>query len=146
MRPLVLALTGLASAPVHAADLQPKTVTAFNRYVMLTESRLDKAGEPFLWVDAKPETARRTAIETLRRGEFVIEPVVTQDAGRSVDIPDGLVHHWIGVVFAPGVTIDRRSRCSRTTTGTRTSTSPTWRAPNWSVATVTASRSTCGSS
>ena len=146
MRPLVLALAVLASAPVHAADLQPKTVAAFNRYVMLTERRLDKAGEPFLWVDAKPETARRTAIETLRRGEFVIEPVDTQDAGRSVDIPDGLVHHWIGVVFAPGMTIEQAVALLQDYDRHADIYKPNVARSKMVVATVTASRCTCGSS
>ena len=32
--------------------------------------------------------------------------LTARDGGRRIDIPDGLGHHWIGVVFVPGVTVD----------------------------------------
>jgi hypothetical protein len=34
----------------------------------------------------------------------------TRDAGRAIDIPGGLCHHWIGSVFVPGATLDRTVR------------------------------------
>lgn len=33
--------------------------------------------------------------------------MTTRDGGRELPIPDGLVHHWLGVVFVPGATVDR---------------------------------------
>jgi hypothetical protein len=107
MRSLALLVVGLAAGvPAYGADLQPQTVAAFNRYVRATEARMAEA-KPFLWIDALPETQRRAALDTLRRGEFVIEALETREAGRRIDVPDGLIHHWIGVVFVPGATVDQ---------------------------------------
>lgn len=44
MHRIVLALIALATAPVYAAGLQPKTVAAFERYVQATERRLEQSG------------------------------------------------------------------------------------------------------
>jgi hypothetical protein len=105
MHRIVLALIALATAPVYAAGLQPKTVAAFERYVQATERRLDNPGGPFLWIDGMSEPSRKAAVDTLRRDGFVIEPLTTHDAGKKIDIPDGLVHHWIGIVFVRGVSL-----------------------------------------
>jgi hypothetical protein len=43
--------------------------------------------------------------EALRRGEFHIEQLHTTDDGRPLAVPGGLVHHWVGVGFIPGVTL-----------------------------------------
>jgi hypothetical protein len=37
----------------------------------------------------------------------VVERLVTTDRGRPIGIPGGLVHHWVGVAFLPGVTLER---------------------------------------
>lgn len=52
---------------------------------------------PFLWLDDRPER-RRLA----RSGALVIEPTQGEPA---TEVPDGLVHDWIGAVFIPGVTV-----------------------------------------
>jgi hypothetical protein len=98
-----VALLGLAAAPARGADLQPHTVAAFDRYVRLTEMRLDDP-RTYLFVDGLPETRRADALARLRRGELLIEPLETRDRGREIDVPDGLIHHWIGTVFIPGAT------------------------------------------
>jgi hypothetical protein len=33
-----------------------------------------------------------------------------RERGREVDIPDGLVHHWVGTTFVPGATIQQAVR------------------------------------
>lgn len=100
----------LVATPAGAAELKPSTVAAFDRYVRLTEARM--AGElgdagPFLLVDGVPAPRRGSMIETLRRGEFLIERQTTRDAGKQIDVPDGLIHHWVGLVFVPGATVDQ---------------------------------------
>jgi hypothetical protein len=92
------------SAPAHAADLQAATIAAFNRYVSVTESQRT-ADSRFLWVDGN-EPERRRKRDEVRRGGFLIERLETLDGGRSISIPEGLVHHWLGVVFIPGATVD----------------------------------------
>jgi hypothetical protein len=61
----------------------------------------------FLWVDGLPASQQRAVLEALRRGELVIDRLTTRQSGKEIDIPDGMVHHWIGVVFVPGATVDK---------------------------------------
>jgi hypothetical protein len=107
---MVAAAAGLllliGAAPAFPAELRAQTVAAFTRYVQLTEQRM-KNEPQFLWVDALPASARRAHLETLRQGALVIESLTTRDGGRSIDVPDAMVHHWIGVVFVPGTTVDK---------------------------------------
>lgn len=98
----IAVLAGFASA-VSGAELRPETIAAFNRYVALTEQRMDH--EPFLIVDALPEPTRQATVTDLRSGGLRIEPLDTRDAGRRVEVPGGLIHHWIGDVFLPGVSV-----------------------------------------
>jgi hypothetical protein len=109
-----LTLSILLLAPVaatlttsaDAADLQPRTVAAFDRYVRLTEERLQK-GAAFLWIDSLPEPRRQQALAQVHKSELVIERLTTKDGRREIDVPDGLIHHWIGTAFVEGATIDR---------------------------------------
>jgi hypothetical protein len=93
-------LLGLGPAPVSidATDVRPATVDAFGRYIQRVESDIDaRVGgrQPFLWADDSP--ARRARV---RGGEVV----TARTAGsKPVEVPDGLVHDWIGAVFIPGV-------------------------------------------
>jgi hypothetical protein len=94
----------------EAADLQPATSAAFDRYVQLTEARMNEeaaAQGQFLWIDRLPEAQRRAMYAQLDRGQIVVSRLETRDHGAPVKIPDGLCHHWIGTVFAPDVPLER---------------------------------------
>lgn len=98
----------LLSVPANAADLRSQTVEAFNRYVQLTEAQMDSQlarHEAFLWVDALPADHRTAAYAQLREGKVVIERLETLDSGKRIDVPGGLIHHWVGTVFIPGATL-----------------------------------------
>ena len=103
--PVFLA-TALSSAGVMAADLQARTVAAFDRYVTLTESRLQK-DPAFLWIDGLTDARRGPIREQLRRKEMAIERLKTKDGARDIDVPDGLIHHWIGTAFVENATIEQ---------------------------------------
>jgi hypothetical protein len=86
-----------------AADLQPRTVAAFDRYVAATE--VERAADPdFLWIDRGADPPPRR--DALRKGALVIEKLETRERGREIEVPDGLIHHWLGAVFVPGATVD----------------------------------------
>lgn len=95
---------GLA-AGLTAAELKPQTVAAFERYVRITEARIDGevAGDErrFIFVDTLPDDTRRARLAALTSGKLVIERLHTREAGRVIEAPDGLIHHWLGVVFVP---------------------------------------------
>ncbi len=108
---LTLALILLLATAGGAAELKQPTIDAFNRYVQLTEQRLDAdrhPGAPFLRIDQLPVSERESAYHNLRNGQVVISRMETLDKGRKIEVPDGLIHHWIGNVFIPGATLQHR--------------------------------------
>ena len=98
-------LSALVVSPAAAAELQPRTVAAFDRYVRAAEAEMRP--DPFLRIDALPDADRKSANDRIRRGEVYIERLQTREAGKNIDIPGGLVHHWVGAVFVPGATVER---------------------------------------
>lgn len=99
-------VTILVTVPAGAAELQPRTVAAFDRYVRAAEQRMG-SDSSFLWVDGLAEAYRRTTLGELGRGELAIERVTTRDGAEQIDVPDGLIHHWLGMVFVPGASVDQ---------------------------------------
>lgn len=96
----------LVAAPGDAAQLQPRTAAAFETYARVSESRMDdevRAGR-FIWSDALPPERRRDIEARLRRDEVVMEKLQTRNGGKSIEAPDGMIHHWVGLVFVPGAT------------------------------------------
>jgi hypothetical protein len=103
------ALLLLAAPLCFAVDLKPETTAAFNHYVSLSESRMSgevKSG-PFLYIDALSAADRNAVLADLTAGQVVSHSLETQDHGKTIDIPDGLVHHWMGIVFIPGTTLQK---------------------------------------
>jgi hypothetical protein len=88
----------LAGAYLHAAEVNPDTLRAFENYVRAAEQKLEARPE-FLWCAASPDRLARA-----RKGEVMIEPTLGRPETK---IPDGLVHDWVGCVFIPGATLDR---------------------------------------
>jgi hypothetical protein len=86
---------------------------AFNKYVQLTEERIAKELRPggaFLMVESLPAGGRNAAYSALRNGELRIEHLETRDNGRAIDCPGGMIHHWVGIMFVPGATLEKALR------------------------------------
>lgn len=99
---IVLLSGGATSAQVMAAELKPATRAAFDRYVKLVATRLGddlKNNRPFLRIDAASK--KDELLRKLRNGEVVTERLQERDNGREVQVPDGMLHHWIATVFIP---------------------------------------------
>jgi len=104
---LIICLVGL-SLSSRAAELKQKTSTAFDNYVAATEARINSELRPggiFLYVDALQADTMKNSYEKLMNGEVLVEKRETKGPGLSSDVPDGMVHHWIGIIFIPGVTL-----------------------------------------
>jgi len=104
---IVVFLTAL-SARSSAAELKQKTQDAFNKYVAATEARMAHelhTGNAFLYVDALPASESKESYDRLQHGEILVKRLETKAPGITSDVPDGLVHHWVGLVFIPGVTL-----------------------------------------
>jgi hypothetical protein len=96
------------SNTASAAELKQKTNTAFDRYVAATEARFAdelRADGPFLYIDAMNPDAKRQAYDQLKNGEILVQKLETKAPGVSSDVPDGMVHHWVGLIFIPGATL-----------------------------------------
>jgi hypothetical protein len=97
-----LVLCGLSVSGAGAVELKPETVQAFDRYIRETEARIDQRllpGGRFLWVDDEPQRRNR-----VRQGQLAIENRSSRD---TIAVPGGLIHHWIGAIFVPGVTLGK---------------------------------------
>jgi hypothetical protein len=98
-----------SGAPGGLPRLKPETQAAFDHYVQLTQKRNDaelKRGRPFLRFDELPESERHEAQDSLRGGATRIEKRQTLEAGKEINCPDGLIHHWEATVFLPGTSVD----------------------------------------
>lgn len=105
---ILLVADFLCASPARATDLKPETLKAFDQYMELTEAGINSetaSGKAFLWVDRLPPEKRTAAYKELRQGNVVIERLETLDNGKHMEIPDGMVHHWIGTVYIPGATL-----------------------------------------
>ena len=102
-----LILPGLAGTATRAAQVKPETVAAFERYAAVTEARMDEdlRLNQFLAIDRFPDSQRKEVYDQLQRGQIYIQEMHSEEEGRPIHIPGGLVHHWIGVVFIPKSTL-----------------------------------------
>ena len=101
-----LCLLSLADTTL-AAELKQKTTDAFNQYVAATEARFGselRPGGTFLYVDGLPADKRAAAYAQLKNGEILVEKRETT-MGNNFEVPDGMVHHWVGLLFIPGTTL-----------------------------------------
>lgn len=96
----------LVSMPLACAFVRPNpsTLQAFERYIELTETRLNQGLHPdrFLYLDVQPQLK-----PTVRQGEILIESRITFDKGVPIEAPDGQIQDWLGMMFMPGATIPK---------------------------------------
>ena len=57
-------------------------------------------------MDRHASRANEEVGDQLRNGTIVVERVVTKDGTRDIDIPEGLIHHWVGTVHVAGVQLE----------------------------------------
>jgi hypothetical protein len=106
--PLALLVALVRPISLAAATLQPETIEAWNRYVAATETRITREvsnASNFLAQDFLDPG--RNARERVLAGHIAIaEMSATDGNGRTIAVPGGLIHHWRGSVFVPGVTLE----------------------------------------
>lgn len=110
---LMAAAASMAAAWPAPARLKPKTQDAFELYIRLTTARHDeelRRNAPSLWVDTLPEARRQQVYAQLQQGEVKIERLETRQDGKPMECPGGMIHHWVGVIFIPGATLERTLR------------------------------------
>jgi hypothetical protein len=94
----------------EAAELKPEAAHGFDRYVHLTEQRMRtelRPGGAFLWVDGLPDTRRSDVYTRLQSNEVVTGRLETRDSSSQFHTPGAMIHHWVGTVFIPGVSLQQ---------------------------------------
>lgn len=108
--PLLASSGSVAVAVVLAANLQDKTLAAWERYRELTEARIESelaSKDGFLvrdFLDAKEQGEIRKALAS---GIYVQRMRTRSEEGGDIDVPDGIVHHWYGTVIVPDAKLDQ---------------------------------------
>ena len=100
-----------ASNNTLEAQLLPKTVEGWNKYVKAVEARRDNEiahKQPFLEIDRKSSAEQARIMATLKRGEvFVERAAAARDGAAEIAVDGGQVNHWRGTVFVPNVKLDQ---------------------------------------
>jgi hypothetical protein len=94
----------LYTVPCAGSELKKETVAAFNEYVKATEGRMAeelRADRPFLYPDTSPAQNRDAIYDRLRRGEIFVTRLETTIQGRPIAVPNGIIHHWVGIAYIP---------------------------------------------
>jgi len=102
------AFTLILGVAVRSAELKPPTIVAFERYRQLAESTIEaevSVPDTFLHVLHGDEANRSKNDGLLRQGNVVIERLRVTEQGRRIQVPEGLIHHWIGSIFVPNVSL-----------------------------------------
>ena len=88
-----------AATPVQ---LKQQTLESFRAYIRDAEAATEQTlsdGSPFLWSDADSERAQQ-----VRGGHVVAQ---SWSGHGPAEVPNGLIHDWIGASFIPGTTIEK---------------------------------------
>jgi hypothetical protein len=105
---VLVCLIAASSVVAVATVLEPETAAVFQRYVRLTEQRINAEVAPsggFLWIDTLPPHRRSELQKGLQQGGVIIERLQTRDGAAEIEAPGGLIHHWVGVAYVPRVTV-----------------------------------------
>jgi hypothetical protein len=84
---------------LQAAEPKRETLQAWDEYIRIVNLHIAKSAAgtgQFLWTDESQDMARR-----VQRNEVVVTNRNPED------VPQGLIHDWVGAVFVPNVTLDR---------------------------------------
>ena len=102
-----LAFLACFSAFIRAGQAPPETLAAFDRYVKLTEDGFaqHQGPEDFLWLDRH---SKEKTLVWLRQS--VVTPLQTLDQGRPIEVPNGVIQHWLGAVYVEGIDVGNANR------------------------------------
>lgn len=98
-----LALFIVALSGLRADELKPETAAAFDRYVKITEDGFAKhrGFEDFLWLDHHPNEKSMVWLQ-----QSIVKPIETLDQGKEIEVPGGVIQHWLGVTYLENADAD----------------------------------------
>ena len=83
-------------------ELKAETLLGYAAHLAAVDAAIEQGlreHQQFLWSDGCAER-----VAQLRKGATIAEP---SSGKRPIQVPDGLIHDWIGVTCIPGATIER---------------------------------------
>jgi len=86
--------------PAQQVQLTQSTLQAFASYIHSAEAAMEPTFDgrsPFLWSEESPDRAKQV-------GHGAV-PAQLWSGQRPEKVPDGLIHDWVGAVFAPRATV-----------------------------------------
>jgi hypothetical protein len=95
---------GSGEAAAEPVTLRQNTLSAFQKYVELTDARNTaelQTGTQVLWVDSLAEPNRTVAYAEIKGGEIKVRRLETLMNGQKIRCPGGMIHHWVAVGFIP---------------------------------------------
>jgi hypothetical protein len=99
LTPAAILFLLLSVALSKAAEPKLETLRAWDDYISNVNASMaerNSGSRVFLWVDESSETRQRA-----QNGKLVI---TNRDPRK---VPQGLIHHWVGVMFIPNVSLDQ---------------------------------------
>jgi hypothetical protein len=100
----------LAGIVAEAADLEPNALKAWNQFVDAQEKRISEelaSQKGFLALDFQNPQARDQERKSMLSGKISIQPMTSQgNESGEIRIPGGIIHHWRGTVWVPGINLD----------------------------------------
>jgi hypothetical protein len=106
----LLLLLAAAATAVYANTPTAGAVAAWDKYVAALEKRVDaelaNGNSQFLVIDTLGAPRRDGAMAQMRNGEVFITRMKAPP-GSSDDVPDALLHHWLGAILVRDTTVDR---------------------------------------
>jgi len=103
-------LAVLTAGEASASELKPRTVKAFDHYEQLTEARvrseLSTPGQ-FLAIESLPEVQKEEEISHIKNGQVYVRTLSTKENDKKIEMPDGLVHHWLAIGFIPKARLEQ---------------------------------------
>ena len=90
----MIALFALLTPAAPAADLHPKPLATYEKYIRLTDQRFAR------------DVQKPIAVKPAEGAVQIMRLHTVDDQGRRIEADDGLIHHWKGAVFIPGTSLD----------------------------------------
>ncbi len=95
---------------LEAAELQAETIKEWTAYVNATERRIAReiqSGGRFLALDFQSASERAEERSALFAGEVPVTKMkVLNSRGKEIVVAGGMVYHWRGSIFIPGIELD----------------------------------------
>lgn len=96
---------GTGPSALLGANLTQKTVKAFNQYVKAAEARMkreERHNNDFLYIETLPKPQYKAVMSTLLHGGVYVQQLHTLNAkGQRINVPGGLINHWVGDIYIP---------------------------------------------